>query len=244
MNVIQHEDTWLELSQLGRSMPYRLTYSGELALGPAHRRLLEAPRSPGAAAIDVGIPGSLRREDAAKLYELTLFGQSNVLELGCARGLSTSIIAQAVADSGQPRAIITVDLDARMIDRARGNLAELGLMEHVTPIQGDAYAICSALIAQHRTFDFVFVDHSHSYHDVLAVCTLLIALVQPDGFVLFHDFNDRRNRDETNDGYGVYSAVLDGLPIPPFSFFGIFGCTGLFRHVAAGDAGQAGQFGQ
>lgn len=229
MTVIRHADTWVELYQLGKRQPYRPTYSESLTLGPTHRRLLEAPLHSNSVAIDIGVMGSLRREDAAKLYELAFFVPGNVLELGCGRGLSTTIIAEAVRDANRSAQIVSVDVEARMIDQARAALAARGILEGVEFVEGDASAVCRSLAKQGLTFGLVFVDHSHAYDDVRSICVLLPNLVQTGGFVLFHDFNDRRNNDLKNGDYGVYAGVIDGLPRPPFSFYGVYGCVGLYR---------------
>lgn len=237
MAVIRHEETWLELEELGKNQPYRPTYRDQLALGRTHRQLLGAPLKPGSVSIDIGIPGSLRREDAAKLYELAFFGEADILELGCARGLSTAIMAKAILDSGRPRKLTTVDLEPRMIEKARANLTENELLAGVEFITGDASVVCESLLKQHHHFDLIFVDHSHAHTDVLAICKLLPQLVSPGGFVLFHDFNDRRNRNGEDNAYGVYTAVVDGLPAQ-FTFFGIFGCTGLYRNGLRSQASE------
>ncbi len=239
MAVIRHADSWLEPHELGAKRPYRPTYSESITLGPTHRRLLEAPLKAGSVAIDIGIPGSLRREDAAKLYELAYFARGDVLELGCARGLSTAIVAQAVHDAGRAARVVSIDPQSRMIEQARANLAAYNLLAGVELVPGDAPAVCHSLVARGRRFGLVFVDHSHAYGEVLAVCGLLPSLVEEGGFVLFHDFNDRRNKDQTDTGYGVYAGVVDGLPEPPFSFYGAFGCTGLYRCEGAAE-GRAG----
>lgn len=49
------------------------------------------------------LAGFLRREDALKLYELSYFATGDILELGSYQGLSTSILAQAVRNSGQSK---------------------------------------------------------------------------------------------------------------------------------------------
>ncbi|QTN30426.1 hypothetical protein HZ993_12075 [Rhodoferax sp. AJA081-3] len=47
------------------------------------------------------VQGFLRRDDALLLYELAYFAQGNVLELGSAWGLSTSILCRAIHKSGR-----------------------------------------------------------------------------------------------------------------------------------------------
>ncbi len=229
MAVIRHEDSWVDKPALGKVQPYRPTYSESLTLGPTHRRLLEAPLKPGSASIDIGIPGSLRREDAAKLYELAYFVQGDVLLLGLSHGLGAAIVAQAFHDGGHIGKIIGVESDPRAIARTQGNLDTFNFTEMVEVRQESPLSFCRMFGSKGQSAGLVFVDHSTSYADILGVCRLLPSLVGEGGFVLFHDFNDRRNKDTVKDGYGVYSGVVDGLPTPPFAFYGSFGCTGLYR---------------
>ena len=58
--------------------------------------------------IDLGIDGWLRREGALKLYELAYFAAGPILEIGSYHGLSKSILARAVADSGAEAKTVTV----------------------------------------------------------------------------------------------------------------------------------------
>ena len=236
MAVIRHPDSWIDLPQLGTKRAYRPTYSESLSLGPTHRRLLEAPLKPDSVAIDIGIPDSLRREDAAKLYELVYFGQGNVLVLGAGHGLAMAICAQALSDVNRTGSVLGVDHDPRMIAKARANLARYGFESKVELVQAVPGPYCRSLAAEGRRFNVIFVDHSPTYADVLAICGLLPSLASEDGFVLFHDFNDRRNKDLATGGYGVYAGVNDGLPVPPFAFFGVYGCTGLYRHGSPSDS--------
>jgi hypothetical protein len=64
---------------------------------------------------------------------------------------------------------------------------------------------------------------------VKSACIALPQVQNPGAFCLFHDYNDKRNMDPGCDDYGVYQGVRDGLDPARFAFWGIFGCTGLFR---------------
>lgn len=183
--------------------------------------------------VDLGIDGWLRREDALKIYELAYFAGGPILELGSYHGLSTSILARAVADSGDDRRIVSVELDAAAQNVARGHLERLGLAERVSFVQSDAHAYCLNALAAGETFDFVFVDHDHSYGAVLVVCRTLSQLVAPDGFCLFHDWLDARNFAAEDADYGVCGATRDGLDRRDFEFYGVFGVAGLYRRTRA-----------
>src|SRR5678815_268307 len=82
--------------------PYQASHEfpGEV-IDRSHARLLDAPLVPGTVKIDLPIKGSLRREDAAKLYELAFFARGNVLDIGTNRGLSASILSDALVNSGR-----------------------------------------------------------------------------------------------------------------------------------------------
>lgn len=228
--MIANSDTFLTIEQLGKlSRPYKPTH--EFAGGfinDAHRFYQECPSKDGML-IDVGVVGWLLRADALKLYELAYFAPGDILEIGCSHGLSTSIIARAVRDSGRSCRIETVDLDPTCVSRTEDLLRRLGFDDLVDVHCGDGAAVCRTLAAAGRTFPFVFIDHHHSYRPVFDVCVELSTLTTPGGLCLFHDYNDPRNGDPANHDFGVYQAVHEGLAPDAFEFHGVFGCTGLFR---------------
>lgn len=179
--------------------------------------------------IDIGIPGWLQQADALKLYELAYFCNGDILELGCNRGLSTSILAQAVRDSNKNMMILTNDLGEKNTAQAMQNLKQLGLSKLVSPYVGDAVELCRILRENNRHFGFVFVDHAHTYTSVYEVCETLNTIVLPGGYCLFHDYKDLRNFDASNDEYGVWQGVRDGLSSELFEYLGLCGCCGLYR---------------
>ena len=229
-----HPDTYLEPDNVGKSIPsYKPTFPFTGYINDHHRFLSEARNpatglllltAPGLLEHGVGAPinGWLRVEDALKLYELAYYCDGSILELGSYEGLSTCILAQAITDSGRPGAISTVDITYRQA--VADNAAACGLASRVNIITADAVAAIRSLSA--RRFSFIFVDHSHTYNDVKAVCPLLGNIVSADAFVLFHDYNDPRNGKDGN--YGVVQAVMESLP-DRFQFCGVYGCTALFR---------------
>ncbi len=187
--------------------------------------------------IDLGIDGWLRREDALKLYELAYFARGPILEIGSYHGLSTSILARAVADSGsegRDRRILSVELDPVAQAVARGHLERLGLAGNVSFVQSDAQVYCRKAAAAGERFAFAFIDHDHAYSSVLPVCRELPNLTLPGAFCLFHDWLDARNFVPEEAGYGVFGATSDGLDPQEFVFYGVFGVAGLYRLEASG----------
>jgi len=60
-----------------------------------------------------------------------------VIEFGTSFGISTIYLAAAVADSGTGH-VFTTELSGKKVAAARANLAEAGVAEHVTILEGDA----------------------------------------------------------------------------------------------------------
>lgn len=126
--MFSNAETYLSLAELGsKPTPYKKTheFAGDFING---NQAYYASCPTGAmgieVCIDIGVEGYLRRADALKIYELAFFSEGDVLELGTHKGLSTTIIAQALNDrgAGQPR-IETVDIDQEASAVARRTLA-------------------------------------------------------------------------------------------------------------------------
>lgn len=96
-----YPEDFLPLEQLGSRFPlYRPTYiMDDPYINAFHSRYSTCPTE--GDLIEIGIRGFLRREDALKIYELAFHASGDVLEMGSAWGLSTSILCRAVADSGR-----------------------------------------------------------------------------------------------------------------------------------------------
>lgn len=233
-----NEESRLPAEKLGEVIPpFRPTYPfASPYIDRTHREIGSLPLQDGALIAMKDrrwfgrvIPGWLRPADALKLYEMAFFADGEILELGSFHGLSTAILAKACRNSAPAKRVHSVDLDPNCSAATRATLRRLGLERFVTLQSQDATSALREMADSRRTFAFVFVDHSHAYQPVLEVCRLLHRILQPGGFCLFHDYNDIRNQDASDGDYGVYQAILDGLNPEQFTFYGIFGCTGLYR---------------
>jgi hypothetical protein len=232
-----HKESFLPLEALGtvvRSYQATFEFSGD-SINENHAYLATCPiigkwlielrtnRTSGSV-----INGWLRREDALKIYEMAYFVSGDILELGTYHGLSTFILSQANADSPHKKHIYSVELDREAVAVAQQNLELAGLQNDVTLLVTDAQTAIREFAGQGKKFEFVFVDHSHSYDAVFNVCKDLDKIMLPEGFCLFHDFSDDRNRLDDDD-YGVYQGVMEGLNRREFQFYGIYGCAALYR---------------
>lgn len=211
---------------------YKYTYPLKAFINPHHAFLDLTPKNALLALTAPGLldhnrgtvmQGWLWKADALKLYEMAYQATGDVLELGTYAGLSTCIMAQAVIDSGREGHVVAIDI----ADFGWKLNADLNQVSHCIDFQlGPAIEKVQGLIAAGRKFGFVFVDHSHTYAEVAAICPMLDKVMQPGSFVQFHDYNDPRNGHEPD--YGVWQAVIDKLP-SSFQFYGVYGCSGLYR---------------
>jgi len=231
---MRHQDTLLSLKETATdrrfAMPFRKTfdYEGDF-LNEEHQRLGSRLHDTGM--IDIGVEGWLLPADAYKLYEMAYFSPGDLRELGSYRGLSATVMNQACTTNGRNQVIVSIDLDTSAIEIACRQLRtqEGGDRAHFFAV--DAETSVRDLAACKRQFGFAFVDHSHRYEHVIGVCQQLHRVVEIGGFALFHDFNDPRNSAESAPDYGVYQGVMDGLRPDRWEFWGIYGCTGLFRRI-------------
>jgi len=234
--MYSHKETYMTLDEIGKICPeYRATFDFDSKYINTSHQFYEQRPPEGGNLIQVEngnqeiIHGWLNREDALKLYELAYFVQGDVLELGSFHGLSTTILSQANHESPHRKNIYSVDLIPGFVDQTKMNLQASNLEHYVTNICSDATVAVEKFSKENKKFEFVFIDHSHEYEPVYTICKKLDTVMIKGGFCLFHDFNDPRNRDSDDQDYGVYQAVMDGLDTAKFEFYGIYGCTALYR---------------
>lgn len=223
----RHADSAVPAGALGTRHPeYRPTFRFRGRYIDAFHRSLDAAGPDGL--IDLGVAGWLRPADALKLYEMAWFSPGDLLEFGTFHGLSTHIQSRALLASGQRASITSLELVPEYAAEAARHLQAPAASHRF--LVGDARESARALIEDGRRFGFAFVDHSHGYDLVEAACQHLKRLVVPGGFALFHDYNDSRNT-RGDAGYGVFQAVEDAFADGSFRFWGVYGCTGLYRRA-------------
>ena len=225
LRPFRHPDTAVLADALGTRYPeYRPTFRFAGPYIDTFHRSLDAAGPDGL--IDIGLKGWLRPADALKLYELAWFSPGDMLEFGTFHGLSTHIISRALLASGQRARVTSLELVPEYADETAKHLFAPAASHRF--IVGDARKSAQGLIDSQRRFGFAFVDHSHGYELVEAACQHLKHLVVPGGFALFHDYNDHRNV-RNDPSYGVFQAVGDAFADGSFVFWGVYGCTGLYR---------------
>jgi predicted O-methyltransferase YrrM len=141
--------------------------------------------------IDLGLDGFLWPSEAEMLYELAFNAPGAVLELGTYRGLSTLIMATALADRGdRDLELHTCDLRAEVslfASRAlRWHRGRRYIRFHVD--KSDRFL--DRQIASGRKFGLIFVDQRYGYEATRESMTRVPALLGVGGFVVFHDYNE------------------------------------------------------
>ena len=129
---------------------------------------------------DVYIPVS--PEGGRLLYALIRASRpSTVVEFGASFGISTIHLAAAVQDNGAGR-VISTELNANKVTQARANLAEAGLSDQVTILEGDARQTLADLDGP---VEFVLLDGWKDLY--LPVLRLLEPHLTPGALILADD---------------------------------------------------------
>lgn len=118
----------------------------------------------------------------------------HILEMGADRGRSTAAIA--LACSGSDKRIFSIDtfcgndgIMGKTHDfqhEWHANLARLGVDKHCEPLKGFTFEVIPTWSGR-PMLDFVFIDASHEYIDVLKDFKLIYPYVKPGGRIAFHD---------------------------------------------------------
>ena len=129
---------------------------------------------------DLYIPVS--PEGGKLLYALVRANRpSTVVEFGTSFGISTIYLAAAVRDNGTGR-VVSTELNAAKVARARANIAEAGLAEQVTILEGDALDTLTGFTIP---VEFVLLDGWKNLY--LPVLRLLEPQLTPGALVLADD---------------------------------------------------------
>jgi hypothetical protein len=165
-------------------------------------------------------------ESGLLLYALVRHHRpGSILEIGTGRGFGALCMAMALADSGGPGTIVTVDTlgaddpqEWALDDGTGPRVARLSrrevwerhvesrLRDRVVQMQGSSFDVLRRLIGEGREADFVYIDGDHTYpvvrHDFYASLLLARApfrLLLDDYTPLSHLYGVRRLVDEELD---------------------------------------------
>ncbi len=119
-----------------------------------------------------------------------------IVEIGSYKGRST--VAMAYACIGSNRKIYCIDTwdgndsdfpDRKFFDIWQNNIEKNGLSPYVIPLQGYSHQVLSQWqeLAGEQEIDFIFIDGSHQFLDVLKDFELSYNLIKEGGWIAFHD---------------------------------------------------------
>jgi len=126
----------------------------------------------------------------------SLSNDATIVEIGSYKGRST--VAMAYACIGTNRKIYCIDTwdgndvdfpDRNFFDIWQQNLERNRLYEYIYPLRGYSQEILRRWdeLTNTQGIDFIFIDGSHQYLDVLKDFELSFPLVQAEGWIAFHD---------------------------------------------------------
>jgi SAM-dependent methyltransferase len=119
-----------------------------------------------------------------------------VLEVGTDRGA----FARLILERTSPSRLDVLDMDFSRFDKTLRQdgrvVCHEGLSRDILPTFAEA------------TFDWIYIDGSHRYSDVVEDIAACRRIVKPDGFLVFNDF---AHIDPLLGRYGVHNAVTEFL---------------------------------
>lgn len=110
--------------------------------------------------------------EVARLLEVLIkgFKSKRIIEVGTAIGYSAIVMAKAAGDGCR---VVSVEIDAGMVERARSNIKAAGLENAIEIIEGDARMVLGQLAG---SFDLVFLDGAKGHYEEM-LGTILDLLV-------------------------------------------------------------------
>ena len=131
---------------------------------------------------DMNVP----QADGQRLHDLIVeHGYKQALEIGTSTGHSAIWIAWALSKTGGK--LITVEIDERRYNEAKGYFAEAGLSEYIDARLADAHELVPQL---EGPFDFVFIDADKDWYT--QYFRAVLPKVTVGGCITAHNVSGRR----------------------------------------------------
>ncbi len=125
------------------------------------------------------VPIIRRQMQSFLAFLLRMVRPDNVLEIGTAVGFSSILMSEYVPET---TGITTIEKVPARIRAARENFKKYGKEERITLLEGDAADVLRDLVAQHRQFDFVFMDAAKGQYSVFL--KEILQLLPEDGLLV------------------------------------------------------------
>lgn len=138
-----------------------------------------------------------------KLATKTFTDKSIFVEIGSWMGRSTSCLGQLVKESQKDIRIFAIDTfkgseehteivkdienhSTSLLQIFKNNINICGVYDYITPIQGKSLDVVSQF--EDESLDFIFIDASHDYENVLADITAWYPKLKPGGLIAGDDY--------------------------------------------------------
>jgi precorrin-6B methylase 2 len=115
-----------------------------------------------------------------------------VVETGTNWGASTIVMAQALKDLGTTAKVRTVDVNESLVEKAKRNVEQAGLIDHVEFYVEDSLAFLARTADEVDRFDFIFIDDDHSAEHVIKELAIVCPkMAQGTGTIYFDNTSGR-----------------------------------------------------
>ena len=108
-----------------------------------------------------------------------------IVETGTNQGCTTIVLAQALIDADVEGYVMTFELEAENVGRAKQNFEAAGVAERVIVQQGDVHELFGKAIQDLESVRFAFLDASHLFDDVMFEFETLLPHLASDALVVF-----------------------------------------------------------
>jgi predicted O-methyltransferase YrrM len=160
-------------------------------------------------------PINVSPNEGKLLYLVTkIAGAKRVLEIGTLGGYSTTWLARALPADGK---VISLELDHKHAEVARGNLARAGVADRVEVRVGRATGSLRKMIDQHAApFDLIFIDADKAGYVEYLELSLQLAhkgtVILADNVIRNGRVLDQQPGDESVRGAKAYNESLAARP--------------------------------
>lgn len=145
-------------------------------------------------------------------------GIRSIVQLGHYKGYSTLMIGFMLRRMGAERGLVSIDLDPKITEYAKGWIERAGLERYVTFMVSDSAAPgipAAAETVLGRAPRCVIIDSSHQYAHTLRELDVWWEALAPGGLLFLHDCSEFARKWDTTGQGGVRRALEEWLPKHP-----------------------------
>lgn len=131
-----------------------------------------------------------------------------LVETGTNEGCTTIVLAQALMDAGCAGRVLTFELEAGNVAKAKANYHAAGVADRIELHCGDVHTTLASALAPFQSVRFAFLDASHLIADVLFEFETLLPHLASDALVVFDNTYCIAEADEDQRVNGALQTIL------------------------------------